>query len=273
MQRVVKTRQKTVTATPLWRKLHVAFHLGIVNGNQLHFDIADLEKMREITRYKLSMDPLYMSAEGDRIALAGITQNEKLSRAPIFASNIHVARANNLPIFTLDGVSSTPNNAALTIMNGGLDLSRFNKVVLIENGSLFANWALLKLPEECADALLIYRGHGAGIQTTYNLLRARPTTCILYGFFDFDPAGLAMSMEAGCDRTILPKNIDEVIEDNKFRHLNKEEIFHRQWARKGQFLKGCSCKSLIPIIEMIEIYKVALTQESLINRDITLGVY
>lgn len=273
LQRVVKTRQKVVAATPIWKRLHSAFELGVLSGSKLHFNLADLEKMREITGYKLSMDPLYVSAEGDRIALACVTHNEKLSRAPIFAMSINVARPNNLPIFTPDGFTSTPKNTALTIMNGELDMSRFNKIVLIENGSLFANWASLKLPEECADALLIYRGHGAGIKTTYNLLRARPATCVLYGFFDFDPAGLAMSLEVGCDRTILPANIAAIFEGDNFRRLNKEERFHRQWARKGQFLKDRCCKQLIPIVEVIENLKVALTQEALISLDIKLGVY
>ncbi|MES2822467.1 MAG: hypothetical protein V4732_02615 [Pseudomonadota bacterium] len=273
LQRVVKTRQKTVELTSTWKVFHTEFNVGKIIANRLHFSVLDLEKIRELSLHKLSIDPLFTVAEGDRIALSGITHNEKLSRYQVFANNVHVARFANLPIKTPRGTTFTPGNTGLALMDGDFDLSFYESVVLIENGTVFANWSSLQLPMDCSESLLMYRGHGSGIRTTYKILKARPSTCKLFGFFDFDPAGLAMALSVGCNGIVLPDDIDEVLSDETLRRLNKIETFHKQWIKNSDYLNSNPSPHLTTIVEKIRKYEVALTQEMLVRRNIKLKMY
>jgi hypothetical protein len=96
---------------------------------------------------------------------------------------------------------------------------------------------------------------------------------MLFGFFDFDPAGVAMALSVGCNGIILPNDIDEVLSDETIRRLNKTDIFHKQWIKNADYLKNNSPPHLIPIIEKIEKYEVSLTQEMFVSRKVKLKLY
>lgn len=92
-----------------------------------------------------------------------------------------------------------------------LDLQQPASLLVVENLDMFYLCLALHrsgdqvLPQLCADALVVYRGHqhdAAAVRTLvrYFAARQRPT-CYLG---DFDPAGLNIALDLGCEHTLLP---------------------------------------------------------------------
>lgn len=179
-------------------------------------DFTDLAKV--IDKLNIANDqtaPNPLNATSNRLEVATYRADEKWSQAKIFAQQILIVGM-NCPIPLLKpssneaipnptqhavdlceryDMSATPIGVLPSVLPEFLDISRFEKLIIIENGQLMTHWWQWRdsLPANWQNSLLIYRGHGDNLAWLLSILSQLPTTCDVLLSFDIDLSGLRMT--------------------------------------------------------------------------------
>ncbi len=273
MQKAIRKQLTMVKANKTWLEIYEKYCIGkLTSKNNLVFTINDLNIMRKIVDKHLSLDPLFDDLKGDRLSLSKRCKNEKINGTQVFGNYIQVAKPNNMPIHLFDGDAVTPKNTVLTLIDNTIDFKKHSSVLIIENGTNFINWSAIKLPIECDDSLIIYRGHGKSLKAVHNLLKEMPDNCTKYTFFDYDPSGIGMSLRMRADAMLIPKNYLDIHKNKSIMKLNKDSTHHKQWVIEGEYISKNSPEFLKQAIINMEKYDIALTQETIVSCEIDLVV-
>lgn len=179
-------------------------------------DFADLATI--VDKQNIADDlnaPSQLNATSNRLEVATHRADEKWSQAKVFAQQILIVGM-NCPIPLLKPSSNeaipnptqhavtqyerydmpaTPIGVLPSVLPDFLDISRFEKLIIIENGQLMTHWWQWRdsLPANWQNSLLIYRGHGDNLAWLLSILSQLPKSCEVLLSFDLDLAGLRMT--------------------------------------------------------------------------------
>lgn len=181
-----------------------------VTGSKVIFDHAVLELINE-TLQQLGQPTIEQALSGlSRYEQGQLGNREDKNTSRPREGRVLVlqpdASAIGLPI-----LQQSPAELVLDVAVEQLDLQRPVSLLVVENLDMFYRCLQLHrsgeqvLPQLCADALVVYRGHqhdAAAVKALVGYFAAtqRPT-CYLG---DFDPAGLNIALDLGCEHTLLP---------------------------------------------------------------------
>lgn len=125
----------------------------------------------------------------------------------------------------LSGYGDIPIQSA-DIDQRTLDLTRFNRLIVVENADCFYQLAAFRLNPQ-PDDLIVYRGHNHQAKgckalkqrwlETFGRNPAHP----LIGFGDFDPAGLKIAISEGYQQLLLPP--PDLLQQHASEQMNPPE--------------------------------------------------
>lgn len=225
---ILTNRSFKVRVTNTLIEIHNEFGVGDIYGKELHLSIQDHNKLREFLLSESGADPLNDEITGDRLATAEKVRNEKWATKSVFSGMVQVSSATGMVPGT-HGDAITPPGTILKIDAEYLDTSRITSVVLVENGAIARYWNRVSLPDGITDPLMLYRGHGEESAAGSKWISGLPDNILKVGFFDFDPAGIGMSLDYGLDAVIIPATLSEELIAGK---NNKPEDYDKQMARR-----------------------------------------
>jgi hypothetical protein len=260
IQTVLRKRHFAVDTNKTWTELHTELSIGTLKGKKILLSKEDRNKLREFVINDTGIDPLDGDISGDRLTLADKTANEKLSNQTVFGNEIKLFR-NNLAIQLSTGDALTPAGTYLSTTFESIDLQNFDKIIVVENGTVFKNWSNSVLPEDILDALVIYRGHDTGSRDVKELLKSKGEHTQIFAAVDFDPEGFRIALDFDADAILTPERYEEL---RLLPNINKDPEFTKQNNHK--------CESMIPlkwkpIWNWMHDSRTAITQESILVKN------
>lgn len=244
--------------------------MGTVIGNQ--FTIS--RDQRETLRSWLSQQgidwkqPFPDKADGDRIAMSKIATNEKLAGQKEKSPWVWVTPLGN-------GVSIDEKPLAL-IHESFLSLRRTRDyqfqaraLVIVENHDAFVQHEDLKGEFQREGLLSVYRGDP---RTPYGQSWASHVSgskdIPLWGWFDFDPAGIAMALHCGAQRLLLP-DLDQLVKTQKEGLTGSSHDYKSQHDQNVFIDTNVSSQSALrPYVQFLQTVKGGFTQERLLAHEI-----
>lgn len=223
----VRRNQDKITLTDTWRQIHQLYGVGTKLGTSaLLLTAADHQTLLALVRKDMSLDPLEHSTaalEGDRLALAAISRNEKISGRAVGEGLVLVAHPSGRVLLP-SGEYQHPRGGTLNVQ--AIDLHGVEKVLLVENLSVMIAAHRYQLPVELQDVPMLFRGDRQWSPRAVSA--AREGISDLISFPDYDPQGLMNSLTAGASAVVVPApaTITRILE----ARLNKPADFDRQSA-------------------------------------------
>jgi hypothetical protein len=264
IQRELKARKMSVTLNATWMWLHEEYEIGRVVGNSLKLTNADHAKLRKIGRFHTGGDLLSETPEGGRLEVAARFRDEKLATENVFAGMVRVSMRNGtIPL--LQGEAVTPPGTLLSVNITDLEVERLTCIVVVENGVVARAWHRCRIPAHLESALMVYRGHDHESRTVRLWLDELTPKVKKIGYFDFDPAGIAMALDIHLDSILIP---DDLSDDLVAEHYNKPQMFLKQRAQRPDLDQKIP-QSMRSIWEWMteDGRQCAVTQESLTVRN------
>ncbi len=258
----VRRNQDRVTLTDTWRQIHQDYDVGTMHGaSALLLTEADRRTLRALVKRDMSLDPLVHNTavlEGDRLALAAISRNEKVSGRAVGEGLVLVAHPSGkvrLPF----GDYQHPRGGTLNIQ--AVDLHGMAKVLLVENLSVLLAAHRYHLPSELQDVPMLFRGDRQWSPKAVST--AREGVAELISFPDYDPQGLMNSLTAGAAAIVVPTpaTIAHILECR----LNKPADFDKQ-AAAVEWLE----REGLPITADMLGRRLAISQESMAGQALEL---
>lgn len=272
IQRFLQSGKHTASLNKTWRRIHLEEGIGRVIGKEIYFTSREIERLQQHVSVSTGIDALTAELSGDRMTMALKSSNEKLASRGVFKGLIKVARK-GLAIPTLSGDAFTPPGTLLSVPGDAIDLSKIEKVVVIENGAVIRHWDDIQLPERCTGALFVYRGHSNDVSIVSDLVRRAGASGLeTYAFFDFDPAGLALAARSGCGYTLIPHDWDLLTANSEFvQRFNKPGAFLDQATLLREILGGEN-EFIEKVASHMQCHQLAITQEHLLANQLPLIV-
>jgi len=223
----VRRNQDKITLTDTWRQIHQLYGVGTKLGTSaLRLTAADHQTLLALVRKDMSLDPLEHSTaalEGERLALAAISRNEKISGRAVGEGLVLVAHPSGRVLLP-SGDYQHPRGGTLNVQAS--DLHGLERVLLVENLSVMLAAHRYQLPAELQDVPMLFRGDRQWSPKAVSA--AREGISDLISFPDYDPQGLMNSLTAGASAVVVPApaTIAHILENR----LNKPADFDRQSA-------------------------------------------
>lgn len=241
---VLLQRKARVARSQFWQYLHDELAIGRAAANGRHFDLAasDREALRSYVLSSTGLDLLATSLpdnSADRIAVAGVSNNEKLSTQMVSQDYVLVTSAEGR-LALRDGGVDIPRGSALWLSWRQLASSADECFVFVENEAAFLHWHKANLPPELCSAVAIYRGHdkvSRAVQAFAAAIDAQQ--CIVAN--DYDPAGLAMARQQRAGFMLVPELPDEFLRQRDgwfskptaFQDQARQHDANKHWVRGG----------------------------------------
>lgn len=224
LSRVIKSVDYKVKKNALWQFLVSEYGIGYLDGHFVILNRYDHVRIQELVLNQIGIDLLEHLPSGDRMQVSLKTGNEKFAaEAPgrhyialtSWSNQLHI---NGQTIPLLPGASYRVDWRNLDI--------RPDCIIVVENLQAFDNFYLAKLPQELANAWVLYRGHNISSKAVMDCLVAVPEGVPIIAFSDYDPAGLIISKTTiGVSHFLLP-DIDVAFQ----RAVGTRERFESQHA-------------------------------------------
>ena len=274
LQRLIRERPQRVPSNRRLRAFAEELGVGRLLGNHLHFTHRELDLIeRECNRQVGGQASAVDLQAVDRMQAASELRDEKWAAGGVFEQLLNVARLGDLPIALKDGNELiTPVGISLNLRPEQLDVSRLPAVLVVENGSLLTHWPqwVGLLPAECRHALIVYRGHGINQRLLQTLLLNLPESTAVYGFFDFDPAGVNMLQHLLALRpltAVVPAGWPRLHQHPAIKRINKLEEFSKQREQLAYLApENYFVQELAEIYNYLMAHELAITQEHLVTQ-------
>lgn len=271
INRVLHNRLFKLKVNAVWQEIHDELGIGSLAAKYLLLSDADHLTLRQWVSQQAGVDPLTTKVSGDRLQLAAQVRNEKWATENVFSGMMQVSLfAGKLPL--KQGEAIIPAATLLSVNAHDLLIDKIKTVVLVENGIIARYWHKCLnakvLPQsalltQISQALMVYRGHSSDAETVRDWIRALPAAVNKIGYFDFDPAGLAMAVDYAMHAILIPDPLD----DSLLAGINnKRESFLDQLAQRPNLAAQLpkSCQSIWHWMSSND-RKCAVTQERLMT--------
>jgi len=204
LSRVIKSVNYKVKKNALWQFLVSEYGIGYLDGHFVILNRDDHIRIQELVLNQIGIDLLEHLPSGDRIQVSLKTGNEKFAaEAP---GRHYIALTSWSKQLNINGqtIPLLPG-ASYRIDWRNLDM-RPDCIIVVENLQAFDNFYMAKLPQELANAWVLYRGHNISSKAVKDCLAAMPEGIPIIAFSDYDPAGLIISKTTiGVTQFLLPE--------------------------------------------------------------------
>jgi hypothetical protein len=269
---VLRRNQEEVQSNSLWLKLCEKCDVGEVGPKIIKLNSVHRDRLRSAVIRNYGFDPLHIEAVGDRIQTAAITKDEKLFSDSVFGEQLILASPNGA-IPTINGPTSTPKGALISLRSTVLKADQIDTLVIVENASLMIHWDRWTNVSWLDKVILLYRGHGKNVEMVRSLVDQIRDKSKIICFPDFDPAGFDIALRFCPDALIVPSEWQEWRVGNPFvERFNKTDNYFAQvsslgidWLQRFPILKHNTV--LDALLRHVEREKLAITQEHMIAND------
>jgi hypothetical protein len=232
------------------------------------------QRLRALVISSIGCDPLTDNLPHTRLAMAKTSKEEKTAGNLVFSLYLQVASRG--PIHLINGQAQTAPGTLLSLFDNAIDWSKYNNVIIVENGEASINWHLAKLPSHLDQALFVYRGHGINEQI-FNRILNEVKHIQRIGFYDVDPSGLELAHQANTDEILVPKGWNTPTEPdsitidsqpNLVQSSNKQRFF-TQYDKAIPYLNKTSISQL-PFFKWLVEHQISLSQEFILTNQLPL---
>lgn len=267
VERLLRSEKTTVQRNKTWDDICAETGAGLVVGKEIHFTPTDKQRLRAYIESECGIDPQFDSRAGGRMAMAHHDASEKLTSDSVFGHLVVLATTGNAAVKVNGDTISTPPGSVLSVLPQDLDREHLKtqKLMIVENGAIMPHWRDIQLPNDWQHAVVVYRGHRENMRTVADIARSQPEENLGW-FFDFDPAGLALAVDQARGELMIP---DQWFNFDSSIGFNQPNKYRDQQAALSR-IKERATGELIEIVNHMEINNLALMQEHLVNRRISL---
>ncbi|MBS9405341.1 hypothetical protein KG088_17145 [Halomonas sp. TRM85114] len=277
LQNALKTRRSRVKLTRHWQETHDEMGVGQMAGDQyLYLSGDDYDRLQDEYDRRTRHAPLSLDLSQDRVAVARYAENEKTSTRQVFSGFLRVG-ASHGRIFTTaahQDICLLPNSYLSLKDPDMLDLSRYQRVLIVENGAMMENLEGMEaiLPSEYREATLyVYRGHDSSARRVSELVSALTSTHRLGLFCDYDMAGLDIAAQYLKQRPSCPVEMLAPEAPDALTIQGRESLYIIQMEMMGRVMNHTgSLPSLTRHIDTIRKARKGLTQEAMLAHRIYL---
>lgn len=201
IRRLVRSHSGSVGNSRIGRQVIEQYQCGRINGNQLIFSPQDKSDLRQRILSEFGVDPFITDAlPKSRSETAKIHRNEKLSNTPVSHDHVLINCPNGIIQLNrqqIDLANRFISSAGILCLASAIDSIQHPAIVVVENLEIMQLCHRLALPDDCRNALWLYRGDhktGARINACYQLLQQFGTNKTVIAFTDMDPKGLEIAL-------------------------------------------------------------------------------
>ncbi|WP_223527290.1 hypothetical protein [Pseudomonas sp. BF-B-26] len=261
---VIAIRQdaRKVQINATWSRLNNDYKIGKKLGNNyLSLTEADLQTVRMMLKKEAGMDALNVSLEdleGDRLAVAKKSRNEKLARFKTGDRIVMVASVSG-QLQLASGVYSHPVGGSLSVP--AKELHGLDTVILVENQAVMYAVHEYRWPNEVKHLPMLFRGSPqiTPAAVTKALSGVKQVIC----FPDYDPQGWMNTLTARAHGIVVPSM--SAIESIVFEEWDKPLDYAKQHVARG-WLGGVD----LPRVQDMLRRELALSQESMAGMELEL---
>ena len=267
IQKALINRSDRIKVNQIWKSVHNELNVGDIDAGYIELSAYDLRTIRDWFIAHEGIDLLTDSLDGDRIQLASLSRDEKLSSDNVFENMIRVnCQSGIIPLH--NGNVSTVEKTLLQVNANQIRLEDLLCAVIIENGAAAINWHAYNKPSAARNAVVVYRGHGSEVKYVKNWIDSLEDSVVKIGFFDFDPAGIGMALDYNVDYILVPDQLNSDLVSGK---NNKPEHFDSQIVKRSNLENELpeSLKEIWKWMSQSDI-KCAITQEKMLALNLTL---
>jgi len=267
VERLLRSDKTTVQRNKTWDTICAETGAGSVVGKEIHFTPTDKQRLREYIASESGLDPQFDSRAGGRMAMAHHDASEKLTSDSVFGHLVVLATTGSAAVKVNGDTIRTPPGSVLSVLPQDLDREHLKtqKLMIVENGAIMPHWRDIQLPNDWKHSVIMYRGHRANMRTVADIARSQPEEKLGW-FFDFDPAGLALGIDQGRGRLMIPEQWFNFDSKTGFNQPGK----YRDQSAAMDRIKRKATGELLDIIGYMEKYSLALMQEHLVQRRVAL---
>lgn len=271
-KRIVANSRERIPANKSNTEVCRLVEVGSVSGNSILLSRSELREIEKYFTSALGQNLLtFQQSSNSRMDAAGPGISEKSAKGGVFQQLISLAGNVDIPLKSQPDVPKEARYVASVELDD-LDIQRFSRVLIIENGELMVRWrdVVLSLPEEWQSAVLVYRGHGKNQKDLPTLIECFDNNDVEVGFFyDYDPAGLDMVEQLSNEKHywIVPVQNLEL-----FQSINKLDEFLKQLELLDRLKNRAVSASIREHLTFIEANTLAITQEHLIRNQCSLVI-
>lgn len=270
IKRLLISGKKTANRNPMWTRIHEETCCGTLVGREYHFTDNELYRLRQHAESFTRLDPLHDSTSGGRMDMAEKVSDEKLANDSVFGQLVVVATAGKAQVRVGGEFAQIPPGTILSVPFDNLDLDHLQqqKIVIIENGALMPECEHIRLPQGWEDSVFVYRGHRENVRHTQKLIEGHPAEHLGL-FFDFDPAGLVMSLAVGKGHIFIPEDGQElrIALDGD---INNRSAFRKQSREMNRLRDQATDTNWEQVVDWLEKKEIAIMQEQLVRRNLPL---
>ncbi|QFG30067.1 hypothetical protein F6476_13095 [Pseudomonas umsongensis] len=259
---VIAIRQdaRKVQINTTWSRLNNDYKIGKKLGNNyLTLTESDLQTVRLMLKKETGVDALNLSLEeleGDRLAVAKKSRNEKLARTKTGDRIVMVASVSGqLQLAT--GVYTHPVGGSLSVP--AEELHGLDTVLLVENQAVMYAVHEYRWPNEVKHLPMLFRGSPqiTPAAVTKALSEVKRVIC----FPDYDPQGWMNTLTAKAHGIVVPSMsaIEEIVSEewDKPQDYQKQQVA-REWLGKVD----------LPLVQDMLKLELALSQESMAGMEL-----
>jgi hypothetical protein len=259
---VIAIRQdaRKVQVNATWSRLNNDYRIGKKLGNNyLLLTEVDLQTVRMMLKKETGVDALNVSLEeleGDRLAVAKKSRNEKLARSKTGDRIVMVASVSG-QLQLASGVYSHPIGGSLSAP--AEELHGLDTVLLVENQAVMYAVHEYRWPIEVKHLPMLFRGSPqiTPAAVTKALSKVKRVIC----FPDYDPQGWMNTLTAKAHGIVVPSMsaIEDIVSEewDKPQDYEKQQVA-REWLGKVD----------LPLVQDMLKRELALSQESMAGMEL-----
>lgn len=259
---VIAIRQdaRKVQINATWLRLNNDYKIGKKLGNNfLSLTEDDLQTVRMMLKKEAGVDALHVSLEeleGDRLAMAKKSRNEKLARLKTGDRIVMVASVSG-QLQLASGMYNHPVGGSLSVP--AEEFHGLDTVLLVENQAVMYAVHEYRWPSEVKHLPMLFRGSPQ--ITPAAVTKALSGVNQVISFPDYDPQGWMNSLTAKARGIVVPS----------MRAINT--IVFEEWDKPMDYEKQCVAREWLGRVDLPRVQdmlrrKLALSQESMAGMEL-----
>lgn len=271
-QNLIKRSPSQVTESAVLRAIVQELELGEVRNKKILFTPSDLIEIENYFNKLLGQPILNVDLDvKTRLEASSTFIDEKWASGGVFEAMISMTGGDKIPLNS--GELEAQPNVVYSVKPSIIDISKINKLIIIENGELLTNWELVipLLPHEYQSAIAVFRGYGANQKYLNDLISEVRPNAMVGVFFDYDAAGIDMALRFAKNRVIdliVPSKLSEDVTKK-----SKIEEFGNQFGQLTRRLNSVETpKEVKEVLTELRDKKLAITQEHLITHGVQMKI-
>ena len=266
IERAIRSELQIFPLNQSWKYLHQEYNIGRTQGNKLEVTPQDKKELLALVKHEAGIDLGQISVAD----FAGINREEALSVALDEKLAGQAVKKDRLAIKTLAGHTlkingksfSLPGSGYLDMALADLTSTAHDCILLIENYRCFDSLEniQLKLPDQYADPLVLFRGDNTYNEKTVRQLLAQLNLPVLV-MADLDPKGLIIAQSFPNVMGLITPRLADLETLLKDKQKANPKLYEKQLAGCRNALSASPHALIRHLWEMMKNHQSGIVQE------------